>query len=594
MKHQKKKQPVENIRHSLAHILAMAVLKKFPQAQLGIGPAIENGFYYDFKLPKPVGDADLKEFEQAMRELVAAKFNFKGEKTTPAKARALFKGQPFKLDLVKKFVKEKKQLTIYYTCPPTISYKLKAKSCFADLCRGGHVKNTSEINPDAFKLTKTAGAYWRGDEKNPQLTRIYGLAFETKKELDEYAMQREEAEKRDHRKLGQDLNLFIFREEVGPGLPLFTEKGATVLREMERFIVDEEIKRGYRHVRTPDLARVKLYEISGHYPYYKDTMYPVMRVDEDELVLRPMTCPHHFMLFSSRPRSYKDLPLKIAEMAKLYRYEKSGELTGLMRVRSFSLADSHIFCAKEQAAEEIKKVIELIDYAVGRLGFVKGKDYFYQLSLGDPKNKKKYYNSPSGWKEGEAVLRGVLKSANAPFREVKNEAAFYGPKIDIQMKNAAGKEETAFTVQYDFCLPARFKLAYINPEGKKEQPIVVHRSSIGALERTFALLIEKYAGAFPFWLAPVQMALLPINEKVKSYCLDILRALKGHNFRVELDDRNETVGRKIREAEIQKIPYLLIIGEREAAAKNVSLRERGQGDRGQITLEKFIDDIRRE
>ncbi len=589
---------LDNVRHSLAHLLAAAVLKKFPDTKLGIGPTIENGFYYDFLFKKPVSPEVLPELEKTMREFVRAELIFRGKKVLPNEARKMFKNQPFKLDLIKEFVKDKKPLTIYET-HSSKTYNLKPKTYFVDLCHGGHVKNTKEINPDAFKLTHLAGAYWRGSEKNPQLTRVYGVAFKDKKELDEYLRLQEEAKRRDHRKIGQDLDLFIFRDEVGPGLPLFTEKGAAVLREMERFITDEEIKRGYVHVRTPDLARVKLYEISGHYPYYKDTMYPVMQVDEDKLVLRPMTCPHHFMLYSARPRSYKELPLKIAEVAKLYRYEKSGELTGLMRVRSFCLADSHIFCTKEQAAKEIKKVIDLVDYAVGKLGFVRGKDYFYRLSLGDAKNKKKYYNDPEGWREGEAVLRGVLKSVNAPFYEAKNEAAFYGPKIDIQMKNVSGKEETAFTVQYDFCLPARFKLTYINSKGKEEQPVVVHRSSIGALERTMALLIEKFAGAFPLWLAPVQARILPVSDKFSKYAEKVADEMKDENIRVEIADANETLGKRIRETELKKIPYILVVGEKEERNGSVNVRRRGPSfakasegkQEGEIKLDSLIKGI---
>ncbi|MEK7212775.1 MAG: threonine--tRNA ligase, partial [Patescibacteria group bacterium] len=555
--------------------------------KLGIGPTIENGFYYDFLFKKPISPEVLPELEKLMREFISGKLEFKGKAVSPAEAKKVFsagggsafggKNQPFKLDLIKEFVKGKKKLTIYETRTPK-TYNLKPITYFVDLCRGGHVKNTKEIDPQAFKLTHLAGAYWRGDEKNPMLTRIYGAAFNTKKELEEHLHMQEEAKKRDHRKLGQDLDLFVFRDEVGPGLPLFTEKGATVIREMERFIIDEEIRRGYRHVRTPDLARVRLYEISGHYPYYKDTMYPVMQVDEDKLVLRPMTCPHHFMLYSAKPHSYKELPLRIAEVAKLYRYEKSGELTGLMRVRSFCLADSHIFCTKEQTAEEIKKVIELIDYAVGQFGLVKGRDYAYRLSLGDPKNKKKYYNDPKGWREGEETLRQVLKSMRAPFDETKDEAAFYGPKIDVQMKNIAGKEETAFTVQYDFCLPARFKLKYINSKGKEEQPIVVHRASIGALERTMALLIEKYAGAFPLWLSPVQAQVLPVSEKFEKYARDIFEMIRGQGIRVEISDSNETLGKRIRQAEMQKIPYILVVGEKEEKNGTVNVRQRGPAD----------------
>ena len=573
---------IEKTRHSLAHILAMAVLRKYPKTKLGIGPVIENGFYYDFKLSGSLNETDFPEIEKTMRELVAQNLKFSGRKLTPATAKKLFKDQPFKLDLIKQYVKEKKQLTAY------------TSGDFTDLCRGGHVKNTSEINAEAFKLTKVAGAYWRGSEKNPMLTRIYAVAFETRKELDDHLVILEGAKKRDHRKLGKDLDLFIFADEVGPGLPLYTEKGATIRRELERYVIDEEIKRGYRHVYTPDLARVRLYEISVHYPFYKDSMYPVMEVDEDKLVLRPMSCPHHFMLYKSRPRSYRELPLKIAEVAKLYRYEKSGELTGLMRVRSFCLADSHIFCTRERAHETIREVLELINDMASVLGLQKEKDYWFRLSLGDRKNKRKYFDAPKDWERGEKTLRHVLAEMQEPFIEAKDEAAFYGPKIDVQMKNVLGKEDTAFTVQYDFCLPFRFSLEYINERGRKEQPVVIHRSSIGAIERTMALLIERYAGALPLWLSPVQMFIVPVGAAHRPYAREILGALKNSGARVELSPEHETVGKAIREGEMQKIPYILVVGDKEIAAKTISVRARGKGVLESTPVDQFLKKIANE
>ena len=396
---------------------------------------------------------------------------------------------------------------------------------------------------------------------------------------------------KDHRDIGRELDLFVFRDEVGSGLPLLTEKGTTIRRELERFIVDEEIKRGYQHVSTPELAKVKLYEISGHYPYYKDTMYPVMQVDEDKLILRPMTCPHHFMLYSSRPRSYRELPIRMAELAKLFRYEKSGQLTGLVRLRSFCLSDAHIFCTKEQASSEIREAIELINYSVGVLGLKKGQDYSYRLSLGDPNNKNKYYDDPAGWQEGESVLRETLKSMNETFVEASDEAAFYGPKIDVQMKNALGKEETAFTVQYDFCLPKRFELSYINSEGRQEQPVVIHRSSIGAIERTMAFLLEHYAGALPLWLSPVQVAVLNISDKQHPWATAVTHALKHAGIRTELYDQNETLGKKIRLAETQKIPYIAIVGNKEMISESITIRARGNKDIGEIPLQHFIEKV---
>ncbi|MCP6719448.1 MAG: threonine--tRNA ligase [Patescibacteria group bacterium] len=570
------KQKIEAIRHSLSHIMAHAVQDIFPGVKFGIGPIIENGFYYDFDLSKKISSEDLPKIEKRMREILKENISFKGKKLSKSEINKIFKEQPYKLELMKEFKKEKKKITFYES------------GDFIDLCKGSHVKSSKEINPGAFKLTKLAGAYWQGDEKNPMLTRIYGVAFSTKKELSEHLKLLEEIKKRDHRKLGKDLDLFIFAEEVGSGLPLLTEKGTTIRRELERFVVDEEIKRGYHHVYTPDLARVKLYEISGHYPYYKDIMYPVMQVDNDKLVLRPMSCPHHFMLYKDKPKSYRELPLRIAEVAKLYRYEKSGELTGLMRVRSFCLADSHIFCRKNQVAKVVKEVIELIDYIAAQLKLKRGKDYWFRLSLGDRKKKKKYYDDPKSWELGEKTLRSVLKEIKAPYIEAKDEAAFYGPKIDIQMKNVAGHEDTAFTVQYDFCLPARFKLQYVNEKGKGEQPVVIHRSSIGSLERTMAFLIEHYAGFFPLWLAPEQIWVIPVGSKHEKYAREVGENLKENNFRYKVKDENETVSKKIRNGEMQKIPYLLVVGDKEMKAKSVRVRAKSK-DLGIIRLTRFIE-----
>ena len=593
---------INNIRHSLAHVLAMAVLAKYPKAKLGIGPAIEHGFYYDFKLPQPLRDEDLPEIEAAMRELIAQNLTFTGKKITPQKARALFAGQPFKLDLIKEFTKKKKQLTAYRTglprrpdaigTPRNDGIKIKE---FVDLCRGGHVKNTSEINPDAFKLMNIAGAYWRGDEKNPMLTRIYGLAFGTKKELGEHLMRQEEAKKRDHRVLGKELGLFAFSEAVGRGLPLWTEKGAAIRRVLERFIVDEEIRRGYTHVITPDIANLGLYRKSGHYPYYKDSMYAPIVIDDEKYMLRPMTCPHHFELYLSNPRSYRDLPMRIAEVAKLYRYEQSGELTGLIRLRAFSLADAHIICTdKDQAKREVAGALDLIEYMAGKFGLKMGENYWYRLSLGDRKNTKKYFKNDAAWDEGEQMLREVLAERAAHFTEAPGEAAFYGPKIDVQMRNFSGKEDTAFTVQYDFAMPSRFNLTYTAPDGTEKLAVVVHRSSIGAIERIIAFLIEHYAGAFPFWLAPVQATILPVGEKFLGYAETVLKELKEKGIRAEIDASDETLGKKIRNAEMQKIPHLLVVGEREVAAGTVAVRERGRGDRGAMTLDAYTAMLRTE
>ncbi len=568
---------IEKIRHSLAHIMAQAVLEFWPKTKLGIGPVIENGFYYDIEIKNPLTPEDLIKLESRMKELIKENQKFTGKEISKSVAKKLFKDQPYKLELIKDL--------------PGKTVGTYQNGNFIDLCRGGHIKNTGEIDSNAFKLTKIAGAYWKGSEKNKMLTRIYGVAFGTAKELAEYIKIQEEAEKRDHRALGQKLDLFIFSDLVGKGLPLFTEKGAVIKRELENFVVGEEIKRGYKHVFTPELAKVDLYKKSGHYPYYKETMYPVMKIDEDELILRPMTCPHHYQLYLAKPRSYKELPYKIAEIAKQFRYEKSGELTGLIRVRSFCLADSHIICQKEKVEEEINNVLDLIEHMANSLGLKPVVDYRYRLSLGDRKDTKKYYKDDSAWSFAENTLRTVLKNRKAPFFEAEKEAAFYGPKIDIQMKNFAGKEDTAFTVQYDFVGPKRFELSYINESGKKEEPIVIHRSSIGSIERTMALLIEKYAGAFPLWLSPIQVALIPISEKHQNYATEIKKELEKNNIRVELKNENETLGKKIREAEMQKIPYLLILGDKEIQAQSVSVRQRDKGNTGAVTLDKFIEKI---
>ena len=466
---------------------------------------------------------------------------------------------------------------------------------FIDLCAGPHIKSTAEINPDAFKLTKIAGAYWRGDEKNPMLTRVYGVAFENKKELDDYLKMIEEAEKRDHRKLGKDLDLFVFSDIVGKGLPLWTEKGATIKRELERFIIDEEIKRGYKHVCTPDIAKVDLYKKSGHYPYYKDSMYAPMKVDEEELILRPMTCPHHFELYLSKPRSYKELPMRIAELAKLYRYEQSGELTGLIRLRSFCLADAHIICKDlKQAGEEIDEALDLIEYAATLFGFKIGENYSYRLSLGDRKNKEKYYKDDKAWNEAEGILRKILRNRKSRFIEAKDEATFYGPKIDIQMKNARGKEDTVFTVQYDFVMPKRFKLNYVDEKGKEKEAIVIHRSSIGAIERTIAFLLEHTAGKLPLWLSPVQTIIIPVSDKFNDYGNKILQELKNNGIRAEIDDNNETLGKRIRNAEIQKIPYILVVGDKEIQNQTINVRHYKRGQEGEIKIEELIEKNKKE
>jgi threonyl-tRNA synthetase len=557
---QEKQEKLQKMRHSASHVMAEAVQSLFPGTKFGIGPSIENGFYYDFDLPRSLTPDDLPLIENKMQEIIKASQPFIKENITKDEAKKLFQDQPYKLELIEEL--NDNEITIY------------KNGDFTDLCAGPHVASTREITVDAFKLDKIAGAYWRGSEKNPMLQRIYGLAFRSRKELEEYLKLQEEIKKRDHRKIGKDLDLFVFSDLVGKGLPLFTEKGSIIRRTLERFVVDEEIKRGYKHVYTPELANVALYKTSGHYPYYKDTMYPVMKAEDEELILRPMTCPHHFQLYASRPRSYKELPFRIAELAKQFRYEKSGELTGLIRVRSFCLADSHIICQPEQATGEINTVLDLIEYMSTVLGLNTGSNYRYRLSLGDRKDDKKYYKDDAAWDYAENVLRTVLTQRKANFFEAGNEAAFYGPKIDIQMKNFAGKEDTVFTVQYDFVMPKRFQLTYKDKDGKDKEAIVIHRSSIGAIERTMAFLIEHYAGAFPVWLSPVQVALIPISDTHVAYARKLEAGLKASDVRVMVDDTSERMNQKIRLAQLDKIPYMLVLGDKEVAAESVSIRLR--------------------
>ena len=476
----------DEIRHSLAHLLAAAVLKKYPKTKLGIGPVIEHGFYYDFKTPMPLTPEDLKELETTMRDYIKQSLPFKGKKVTPAEAKKLFslKGreQPFKLELIEEFKKDKKPLTVYAT-----------GEIFLDLCRGGHVKNTKEINPDAFTLTHLAGAYWRGDEKKAQLTRVYGLAFETKKELDEHLAMLEEAKRRDHRKLGAELDLFTFDDLVGKGLPLWLPHGTILKNQIEQCAIEMEERYGYERVSTPHLAKEELYLTSGHLPYYKEGMYPAMTMDDGTYYLKSMNCPHHHLIYKARPRSYRDLPLRFAEYGTVYRNELSGTLAGLLRVRMLSMNDAHIYCTKDQIEEEFKKVIALNLEYFKLFGLT---HYWFRLSKWDPKRKGKYINEPANWKLTESVLRKILKEMNVPFTEVADEAAFYGPKVDVQFKSVIGREESLSTIQLDFAAKKRFGLSYVDKNGKENNEVfVIHRAPLSTHERFIAFLLEHYAGS---------------------------------------------------------------------------------------------------
>ncbi|MDD5547296.1 MAG: threonine--tRNA ligase [Candidatus Pacebacteria bacterium] len=573
-----KESNIENIRHSLSHLLAAAILKKYPDTKLGIGPTIETGFYYDFLFAKPINEEDLAEFEKEIKSLINKNLDFKSEEITSAAAKKLLKDQPFKLELIAELSKEKSPISIYRT-----------GDVFTDLCRGPHVKNTKEINPDAFKLTHIAGAYWKGNEKNPMLTRIYGLAFNTKKELDEYILMMEEAKKRDHRELGKKFELFTFSEEIGQGLPIWLPNGTIIKDEIENLAKEKESAEGYQRVSTPIITKEDLFIKSGHLPHYKESMYAPMDIDGENYYLKPMNCPFHHTIYSSKPRSYRELPLRLAEYGLCHRYEKSGELQGLMRVRSLSMNDAHIYVRPDQVRDEIKKVIELHEYYYKLFGIKKAK---YRLSLHDKKELgKKYFDMPEAWKENEQILREVLQDLKVDFYEAENEAAFYGPKIDIQIYSIIGKEYTLGTVQLDFAQPQRFNLKYIDENGKEVMPYVIHRAPLSTHERFIGFLIEHYAGAFPTWLSPVQAIILPISEKVNNYAKEISDSLISSGVRVKIDDSNETLGKKIRGAEMKKIPYILVVGEKEAQAGTIAVRRYGKGDLGAQNIKKFTEEI---
>lgn len=582
-------QSLEHLRHSLAHLLAAAVLEKFPKGKLAIGPAIENGFYYDFLLPRTLTPEDLRKFEKRMKELVKQGLKFSGRRVTAALARRTFKDQPFKLELIKDFVREKKQLSIYKILRPRSGQADEA--IFTDLCRGGHVKNAKEINPEAFALTSIAGAYWKGSEKNSQLQRIYGVAFKTKRDLGHYLWQQEEAKKRDHRILGETLKLFTFSAEVGPGLPLWLPNGTIIRDEIERYAKEVETKWGYKRVSTPHIAKEGLYRTSGHIPYYADTMYPPMKLDDGNYYLKAMNCPHTHMIYKAEPKSYRDLPLRLAEYGTVYRYELSGTLAGLLRVRMLSMNDAHIYCREDQVEEEFLKVMKLHEFWYKKVFDI--KDYYVRLSLPD-KDKKKYVDIPAGWQKSLTLIKRAMKKSGVPYVEVKGEAAFYGPKADFQIKSIIGREETASTNQLDFLASQRFKLTYRDNKGREKPVYVIHRAPLGTHERFIAFLIEHYAGAFPTWLAPVQVAVLPISDRQRSYGSKVVEKLKENGIRVDFPSSSETLAKRIREAELQKIPYLLVVGEKEAKTNSVAVRKRGKGDVGLKKLSKFVEEITKE
>ena len=561
-------------RHSTAHLLAAAVLELFPETQLGIGPPTEAGFYYDFQRDAKFTPEDLEKIEARMRELQAQNLPFERKMTPKQEGLAKYHDDWMKRELIEERAGE-------------IFSEYTLGQHFIDFCRGPHVPSTEKLK--AFKLLSIAGAYWKGNEKNPQLQRIYGTAFFTKKELDDYLQRLEEAKKRDHRKLGKELELFTVNELVGAGLPLWLPKGATVRRLLEDYILERERATGYQHVYTPDLAKVELYERSGHWEHYHEDMFPAMDLETERMVLRPMNCPHHILIYKSKMRSYRDLPVRIAELGTMYRYERSGVLSGLSRVRCMTLNDAHIFCTPDQIKSEFTKVMQLVEEAYRDLGITQ---YRYRLSLGDRTNTEKYVKNDEMWALAERVLREAMDSLGLPYVEAPGEAAFYGPKLDIQLADVMGHEETYSTIQIDFHLPNQFDLGYVGADGQEHRPVMIHRAIVSTMERMISYLIELYGGAFPVWLAPVQVTVLPITDRQNEYAHQIHETLGKAGIRAEIDTRNDKVNFKIREAQLQKIPYMLVVGDRESQAGEVSVRNRKHGDQGVKKLDAFLTDLR--
>lgn len=563
--------------HSTAHLLAQAVRDLFPQSKLAIGPPIEDGFYYDFDIGRPFTPEDLEKIEARMRDL--AKRNEPIERIAVPRDEAVraFQraGEKYKAELLEGIPDD-----------PVSFYR---QDGFQDMCRGPHIPATGRIG--AVKLLSTSGAYWRGDEHREMLQRIYGISFPTQEALNAYLARLEDAKQRDHRKLGRELQLFVSVEEVGQGLPLWLPRGATVRRTLERYIIDLEERLGYQHVRTPDLASIELYKISGHWDHYRENMYPPMKVDNEELILRPMNCPHHIMIYKHRQHSYRDLPVRIAELGNMYRYERSGVLSGLARVRGMTLNDAHIFCRPDQILDEFVGVVRLIQQTYRDLGF---REYWYRLSLRDPADRSYYVQNDQMWDLAEAKLREAMQAVGVEYVEAKGEANFYGPKLDVQVPNVLGKDETISTIQLDFYLPERFGLEYVGEDGQPHRPVMIHRGVISTLERMVAFLIEIHAGAFPVWLAPEQVRVLPIADRHRAYAERVREALRRRDVRVTVDTTSERTGHKIREAQLMKVPYMLVVGDREAERETVAVRSRAKGDEGVQLLSEFIDRVSEE
>nr|WP_306220624.1 threonine--tRNA ligase [Cohnella sp. WQ 127256] len=565
---------LEVMRHSTAHLLAQAIKRVYgaDKVKLGIGPVIEDGFYYDIDMEQSISSEDLVKLEKEMDKIVKENLPIVRREVSREEALRIFEeiADPLKLELIRDL-------------PEGVAITIYDQGEFFDLCRGPHVPSTGRIK--AFKLLSVAGAYWRGDSKNKMLQRIYGTAFAKKTELEEHLHFLEEAKKRDHRKLGRELKMFTFSREVGQGLPLWLPYGAKLRQTLERYIVDLEERLGYSHVYTPVLANVDLYKTSGHWEHYQEDMFPMMTLDNEELVLRPMNCPHHMMIYKSDMRSYRDLPIRIAELGTMHRYEMSGALTGLHRVRAMTLNDAHIFCRLDQIKEEFTRVVNLIRQVYEDFGI---KDYRFRLSYRDPKDTEKYWPDDEMWETSQRMLREVVEELGLPYFEAEGEAAFYGPKLDVQIKTALGKEETLSTAQLDVLLPERFQLEYTGDDGKKHRPVVIHRGIISTMERMTAFLLENFAGALPLWLSPVQAKLIPVSPVYEAYVKEVEEKLQRAGVRVESDMRNEKLGYKIREAQLEKTPYMLVIGENESLNGTVSVRRRGEGDLGAQSVEDFV------
>ena len=566
------------LRHTASHIMAQAIKRLFPQAKLAIGPAIENGFYYDIDVEPKLVEADLEKIEAEMKKIIKENLKIESFKLPRKEALKLMeeRNEPYKVELINDLPEDEE-----------ISFFKQGE--FVDLCTGPHMLYTKAVK--VFKLMNITGAYWRGDEKNKMLQRIYATAFDNKEGLEKYLEELEEAKRRDHRKIGKDLELFMTHELVGSGLPMYLPNGATIRRILERYIVDKEVAMGYKHVYTPSLANVALYKTSGHWDHYKDDMFPAMDMGAEQMVLRPMNCPHHMLIYKNKLRSYRDLPIRIGELAHDFRYEDSGSVCGLERVREMCQNDAHLFVRPDQIKEEVGKVINLILAVYEDFGF---KDYEFRLSLRDKDDKEKYFDDDEMWDKAESQLREILKEFNIKFYEAKGEAAFYGPKLDVQLKSAIGHDVTVSTCQLDFLLPERFELEYIGEDGKAHRPVVIHRAILGTMDRFMCFLIEETKGAFPLWLAPVQVKLLTIADRHIEYAQKLLEEFEQKGIRVELDKREEKIGYKIREAQLQKVPYMLIIGDKEVEENKVSIRSRDKGDLGSIEKEKFIEKIEEE